>query len=150
MPSLSGRRKWQWTVSCSMPITPSSMRAGGALIPPIPGLDQVPYLTNSSMMDVDFLPPHLIVLGGSYIGLEFAQVYRRFGSEVTVIELAPRLIAREDEDVSSAMTELLKEEGIDVRLDSKVVGVERQGNCIAVKVESILPLMYTKAPYTTA
>jgi len=110
-----------------MPITPSSMRAGGALIPPIPGLDQVPYLTNSLMMDVDFLPPHLIVLGGSYIGLEFAQVYRRFGSEVTVIELAPRLIAREDEDVSSAMTELLKEEGIDVRLDSKVVRVERQG-----------------------
>jgi len=95
------------------------MRAGGALIPPIPGLDQVPYLTNSLMMDVDFLPPHLIVLGGSYIGLEFAQVYRRFGSEVTVIELAPRLIAREDEDVSSAVAEFLKEEGIDVRLDSK-------------------------------
>jgi pyruvate/2-oxoglutarate dehydrogenase complex dihydrolipoamide dehydrogenase (E3) component len=66
----------------------------------------------------------------------FTQVYRRFGSEVTVIELAPRLIAREDEDVSSAVTELLKEEGIDVRLDNKVVGVERQGNCIAVKVES--------------
>jgi pyruvate/2-oxoglutarate dehydrogenase complex dihydrolipoamide dehydrogenase (E3) component len=62
---------------------------GRALIPPIPGLDQVPYLTNSSMMDVDFLPPHLIVLGGSYIGLEFAQVYRRFGIQVTVIELAP-------------------------------------------------------------
>src|SRR5262245_45697409 len=109
---------------------------GRALIPPIPGLDQVPYLTNSSMMDVDFLPPHLTVLGGSYIGLEFAQVYRRFGSEVTVIELAPRLIAREDEDVSSAVAELLKEEGIDVRVDSKVVGVEKQGNGIAVKVES--------------
>ncbi len=109
---------------------------GRALIPRIPGLDQVPYLTNSSMMDVDFLPPHLIVLGGSYIGLEFAQVYRRFGSDVTVIELAPRLIAREDEDVSSAVAEFLKEEGIDVRVDSKVVGVDRQGNCIAVKVES--------------
>src|SRR6266487_1636296 len=109
---------------------------GRALVPPIRGLDQVPYLTNSSMMDVDFLPPHLIVLGGSYIGLEFAQVYRRFGSDVTVIELAPRLIAREDEDVSSAVAEFLKEEGIDVRVDSKVVGVDRQGNCIAVKVES--------------
>jgi pyruvate/2-oxoglutarate dehydrogenase complex dihydrolipoamide dehydrogenase (E3) component len=109
---------------------------GRALIPPIPGLDQVPYLTNSSMMDVDFLPPHLIVLGGSYIGLEFAQVYRRFGSEVTVIELAPRLIAREDEDVSSAVAEFLKEEGINVRVDSKVIGVEKQGNGIAVKVES--------------
>src|SRR5262245_23769436 len=64
---------------------------GRAAVPPILGLDQVPYLTNSSMMDVDFLPQHLIVLGGSYVGLEFAQVYRRFGSEVTVIEAAPRL-----------------------------------------------------------
>src|SRR5438132_1639915 len=109
---------------------------GRALIPPIPGLDQVPYLTNSSMMDVDFLPPHLIVLGGSYIGLEFAQVYRRFGSEVTVIELAPRLIAREDEDVSSAVAEFLKEEGIDVRVDSKVVGLGRRGANIEVKIES--------------
>lgn len=109
---------------------------GRASIPPIAGLDQVPYLTNSSMMDVDFLPSHLVILGGSYIGLEFAQVYRRFGSEVTVIELAPRLIAREDEDVSSAVGEFLKEEGIDVRVDSKVIGVERQGNSIAVTIES--------------
>ena len=107
-----------------------------ALVPPIPGLDHVPYLTNSSMMDVDFLPPHLIVLGGSYIGLEFAQVYRRFGSEVTVIELAPRLIPREDEDVSRTVADFLKEEGIDVRVDSKVVGVEKQGNRIAVKIEA--------------
>jgi pyruvate/2-oxoglutarate dehydrogenase complex dihydrolipoamide dehydrogenase (E3) component len=88
------------------------------------------------MMGVDFLPPHLIVLGGSYIGLEFAQVYRRFGSEVTVIELAPRLIAREDEDVSNAVAEFIKEEGIDVRVDSKVIGVEKRGNRIAVRVES--------------
>jgi pyruvate/2-oxoglutarate dehydrogenase complex dihydrolipoamide dehydrogenase (E3) component len=109
---------------------------GRASIPPIPGLDQVPYFTNSSMMEVDFLPSHLIILGGSYIGLEFAQMYRRFGSEVTVIELAPRLIPREDEDVSHAVAGFLKEEGIDVRVDSKVVGVERQGNSIAVKVES--------------
>ena len=109
---------------------------GRASIPPIPGLDQVPYFTNSSMMEVDFLPSHLIILGGSYIGLEFAQVYRRFGSEVTVIELGPRLIPREDEDVSHAVAGFLKEEGIDVRVDSKVVGVEKQGNLIAVKVES--------------
>jgi pyruvate/2-oxoglutarate dehydrogenase complex dihydrolipoamide dehydrogenase (E3) component len=107
-----------------------------ALVPPIPGLKDVPYLTNSSMMDVDFLPPHLIVLGGSYVGLEFAQVYRRFGSEVTVIELAPRLIAREDEDISRAVADILGEEGVRVRVDSKVVSVEKQGNCIAVKVES--------------
>jgi pyruvate/2-oxoglutarate dehydrogenase complex dihydrolipoamide dehydrogenase (E3) component len=109
---------------------------GRASIPPIVGLDRVPYFTNSSMMDVDFLPSHLIILGGSYIGLEFAQVYRRFGSEVTVIELASRLIAREDQDVSHAVAEFLKEEGIDVRVDSKVVGVEKQGNSIAVKIES--------------
>ena len=108
---------------------------GRASIPPIAGLDQVPYFTNSSIMDVDFLPSHLIILGGSYIGLEFAQVYRRFGSEVTVIELAPRLIAREDEDVSRAVAQFLKEEGIDVRVDSEVVGVEKQGNSIAVKIE---------------
>ena len=107
-----------------------------AAIPPISGLDQVPYLTNSSMMDIDFLPPHLVILGGSYIGLEFGQAYRRFGSEVTVIELGPRLIAREDADVSQAVADFLKDEGIDVRLDSKVIGVEKQGNAIGVKIES--------------
>ena len=107
-----------------------------ATIPPIPGLDQVPYLTNSSMMDIDFLPAHLVILGGSYIGLEFAQAYRRFGSEVTVIELGPSLIGREDEDVSRAVADFLKDEGIDVRVDSKVVSLEKQGNAIAVTVES--------------
>ena len=107
-----------------------------AAIPPILGLESVPYLTNSSMMNIDFLPTHLVILGGSYVGLEFAQMYRRFGSEVTVIELSPRLIAREDEDVSQAVADFLKEEGINVRVDSKVVDVEKQGNSIAVKVES--------------
>ena len=107
-----------------------------ATIPPIPGLDQVPYLTNSSMMDIDFLPAHLVILGGSYVGLEFAQAYRRFGSEVTVIELGPRLIGREDEDVSRAVADFLKDEGIDVRVDSKVVSLEKQGNAVAVTVES--------------
>jgi pyruvate/2-oxoglutarate dehydrogenase complex dihydrolipoamide dehydrogenase (E3) component len=107
-----------------------------AAIPPIPGLDQVPYLTNSSMMDIDSLPPHLVILGGSYIGLEFAQVYRRFGSEVTVIEFGPRLIGREDDDVSQAVAGFLQEEGIDVRVGSKTIGVEKQGNSIVAKVES--------------
>src|SRR5271156_3939444 len=107
-----------------------------AAIPPIPGLDQVPYLTNSSMMDIDVLPAHLVILGGSYIGLEFAQVYRRFGSEVTVIEFGPRLISREDEDVSQAVAGFLKAEGIDVRVNSAIVGVEKQGNSIVAKVES--------------
>ncbi|MGC2827315.1 MAG: FAD-containing oxidoreductase [Pseudolabrys sp.] len=107
---------------------------GRALAPPIPGLDEVGYLTNSSIMDVDFLPPHLIILGGSYIGLEFAQTYRRFGSEVSVIELAPHLIAREDEDVSSAVAEILQGEGIKLHVNSSVVGVARQGNNIAVQI----------------
>jgi pyruvate/2-oxoglutarate dehydrogenase complex dihydrolipoamide dehydrogenase (E3) component len=107
-----------------------------AAIPPIPGLDQVPYLTNGSMMDIDFLPSHLVILGGSYVGLEFAQVYRRFGSKVTVIEFGPRLISREDEDVSQAVAGFFKEEGIDVRVNSKIVSVERQGNSIVAKVES--------------
>jgi pyruvate/2-oxoglutarate dehydrogenase complex dihydrolipoamide dehydrogenase (E3) component len=107
-----------------------------AAIPPIPGLDQVPYLTNSSMMDIDFLPSHLVILGGSYVGLEFAQLHRRFGSTVTVIETGPRLISREDQDVSQAVADFLKEEGIDVRVDSKVIGVATQGNSIAAKIES--------------
>ena len=88
------------------------------------------------MMGVDFLPPHLIILGGSYVGLEFAQMFRRFGSEVTVIEMAPRLIAREDEDVSAAVAGFLREEGINLLVDTRVSKVERQGNCIALEVTS--------------
>src|SRR5207253_9194383 len=75
-------------------------------------------------------------LGGSYIGLEFAQMYRRFGSQVTVIELAPRLIAREDEDVSRAIAEILEEENVDIRVNNKVVGVEKDGKNVAVTVET--------------
>jgi pyruvate/2-oxoglutarate dehydrogenase complex dihydrolipoamide dehydrogenase (E3) component len=83
---------------------------------------------------VDFLPPHLIILGGSYIGLEFAQIYRRFGSEVSVIELAPHLIAREDKDVSLAVADILHGEGIKIHANSKVTRVSRQGNEIAVEI----------------
>jgi pyruvate/2-oxoglutarate dehydrogenase complex dihydrolipoamide dehydrogenase (E3) component len=109
---------------------------GRAAIPRIPGLDRVPYFTNSSIMDVDFVPPHLIVLGGSYIGLEFAQMYRRFGSEVTVIEAAPRLLVREDEDVSRSVTEILMDEDIAVNVASNATAVERSGNGVYVKIES--------------
>src|SRR5437764_882129 len=80
---------------------------GRASIPPLRGIDQVSYLDNSTMMDVDFLPGHLIVIGGSYVGLEFARMYRRFGSEVTVVERGPRLIKREDEDVSENIKTIL-------------------------------------------
>ncbi len=78
------------------------------MVPELPGVDEVEYLTNSSMMEVDFLPRHLIVVGGSYIGLEFGQMFRRFGSEVTILEMGPRLVSREDEDVSTAIQEILE------------------------------------------
>jgi len=96
-----------------------------ARVPDFPGLDQVDYLTNSSMMEIDFLPEHLLVVGGSYIGLEFAQIYRRFGSKVTVLEMQDRLIAREDEDVSAAVREILEGEGVTVRLSAECIGFEK-------------------------
>jgi pyruvate/2-oxoglutarate dehydrogenase complex dihydrolipoamide dehydrogenase (E3) component len=108
---------------------------GRASVPPFPGLEEVKFLTNSSMMQVDFLPEHLVIIGGSYIGLEFAQMYRRFGSEVTVIEMQPRLIAREDEDVSAAVAEILEQEGIHLRLSAKCISAARHGNGISVGVE---------------
>jgi pyruvate/2-oxoglutarate dehydrogenase complex dihydrolipoamide dehydrogenase (E3) component len=107
---------------------------GRALVPKIEGLDRVHYLTNSSMMDVDFLPRHLIVIGGSYVGLEFAQIYRRFGSEVTVIELAPRLIAREDQDVSDAVAAILEREKIGVRTGAECLSVAKDGEDISIRL----------------
>ena len=107
---------------------------GRAFAPSIPGLDTVDFLTNSSMMDVDFLPNHLIIVGGSYISLEFAQMYRRFGSEVTVIERGDALISREDADVSAAILEILVNEGIDVRLNAGVDRVERRGDGVLVQL----------------
>ena len=86
--------------------------------PPIPGLDTVPYFDNSTMMEVDFLPEHLVLIGGSYIGLEFGQMYRRFGSRVTIIERGPRLLMREDEDVCAAVAGILDNEGITVLTDA--------------------------------
>jgi pyruvate/2-oxoglutarate dehydrogenase complex dihydrolipoamide dehydrogenase (E3) component len=106
-----------------------------AAVPPMPGVDQVPFLTNSSMMGVDFLPRHLVIIGGSYIGLEFGQMFRRFGSEVTIVEMAPRLISREDEDVSATVREILEAEGVHLRLNAKCIAMSRQGDEIAVRVE---------------
>ena len=103
-------------------------------VPRSPGLAEVDYLTSTGMMDVDFLPEHLIVLGGSYIGLEFAQMYRRFGSRVTVVEMAPRLIAREDEEVSLARAGDSGAEGIAVRLNAECVRVEKRGGGVVVHV----------------
>lgn len=94
---------------------------GRAATPPVPGLDTVPYLTNATVLDLTELPEHLVIIGGSYIGLEFAQVYRRFGSKVTVVEMADRLIPREDVDVSEGVREILAGEGIDIRLGAQCV-----------------------------
>lgn len=106
-----------------------------AAVPAIPGLDQVDYLTNSSMMNVDFLPDHLLVLGGSYVGLEFGQVYRRFGSDVTIVEIGPRLTPREDEDVSEAIIGFLTKEGITVRLNANCLRVRNEGSDIVMTVD---------------
>ncbi len=108
---------------------------GRALVPPMPGIDQVPYLTNSSMMTVDFLPRHLIVVGGSYVGLEFGQMYRRFGSDVTIIEMAPRLVHREDEDVSAAIKDIVEREGINVRSGAECVSLAKRGDEIIARVD---------------
>jgi len=105
---------------------------GRAFVPDMPGINDVSYLTNSGIMEVDFLPEHLVIVGGSYIGLEFAQMYRRFGSRVTVVEMAPKLIGREDDEVSAAVREILESEGIDVRLKAACIGLERRGDQVAV------------------
>jgi pyruvate/2-oxoglutarate dehydrogenase complex dihydrolipoamide dehydrogenase (E3) component len=107
---------------------------GRATIPPMPGLDQVSYFTNSTIMESDVLPEHLLIVGGSYIGLEFAQAYRRFGAKVTVVEMGERLIGREDQDVSDTVREILEAEGIDVRLNAKCLAVEKDGNGIAMNL----------------
>src|SRR5262249_40853415 len=108
---------------------------GRATVPDMPGLDKVDYFTNSTLLQSDVLPRHLIIVGGSYIGLEFAQVYRRFGSEVTVGEMASRLVPREDEDVSAAIKEILEREGIDIRLNAKCLTVGKRDKDITANVE---------------
>jgi pyruvate/2-oxoglutarate dehydrogenase complex dihydrolipoamide dehydrogenase (E3) component len=108
---------------------------GRANVPPMPGVDRVKYLTNTSMLALDTLPRHLVVVGGSYIGLEFAQMYRRFGAEVTVVEMGPRLIQREDPETSDTVKDILEAEGISVRLDAECISFEpRDGDDVCVHV----------------
>ncbi|MFM9845240.1 MAG: FAD-containing oxidoreductase [Dongiaceae bacterium] len=108
---------------------------GRALVPDMPGLKDVPFLTSSSILDLDFLPRHLVIIGGSYIGLEFAQMYRRFGSRVTVIEKADRLIAREDKDISDAVKSILEAEGVEVRLKAECINLKARGGGVAVGLD---------------
>lgn len=99
------------------------------------GFENVDYLTNSTMMKVDFLPRHLIVIGGSYVGLEFGQMYRRFGSEVTIVQKGPRLIEREDKDVSEAIKEILENEGINIHLNAECVSGERVRDKVVARID---------------
>jgi pyruvate/2-oxoglutarate dehydrogenase complex dihydrolipoamide dehydrogenase (E3) component len=108
---------------------------GRASIPDMPGVDTVDYLTNTSILQLDALPRHLVVVGGSYIGLEFAQMYRRFGAEVTVVEKGPRLIAREDEDMSEAIRDILTAEGITVRTNATCIGFKPHADGVEVDVD---------------
>jgi len=104
-----------------------------AAAPPVPGLSEIPYWTNTEMTDVDFLPESLIILGGSYIGLEFAQMYRRFGSEITVIEAGRSIVSREDADASKTMTEILEGEGIRIETGVEHLRFEEDSNRIRAR-----------------
>lgn len=105
---------------------------GRAARPDIPGIDLVKVLDNTDMVALDQVPRHLVVVGGSYIGLEFAQMFRRFGAEVTVVEKGPRLVSREDEDVSASIKDILEREGITIRLDAECIRFEPHGDEIRV------------------
>jgi pyruvate/2-oxoglutarate dehydrogenase complex dihydrolipoamide dehydrogenase (E3) component len=100
----------------------------------IGGVERVPYLTNTSILKLDTLPKHLAVVGGSYVGLEFAQMFRRFGSEVTVIEKGTRLVSREDEDVSRAIAEILQGEGISIRTAAECIDLAPHSNGVSIRV----------------
>ena len=106
---------------------------GRAFVPD--GYEDVDYLTNSNIMDVDYVPEHLVVVGGSYIGLEFGQMYRRFGSEVTIIEKSSKLIGREDEDISEEVRNILESEGINIRFDATCIGARKDGDGVIVSVD---------------
>jgi pyruvate/2-oxoglutarate dehydrogenase complex dihydrolipoamide dehydrogenase (E3) component len=108
---------------------------GRANVPDLPGVDRIHFLTNTSILELDELPRHLVVIGGSYVGLEFAQAYRRFGSQVTVVEKAPRLIAREDEDVSAAIAEIFEAEGVALRVEAECIRFEPHSGGVAVGVQ---------------
>src|SRR5260370_10117972 len=94
-----------------------------AVVPSKPGLEAARPLTNIEALELDYLPPHLIVLGGGYVGLELAQAYRRFGSRVTIIEHGPQLMGREDPDVADEVQRILRDEGIQVLVAAKILRV---------------------------
>jgi len=108
---------------------------GRPAVPDLPGVSQVPFLTNRNMLALDRVPRHLVVVGGSYIGLEFAQMHRRFGAEVTIVERGPRLIPREDADVSDAIRAILEAEGITVRTGAACIRLAPHADGVAVHLD---------------
>ncbi|WP_285031076.1 FAD-containing oxidoreductase [Mycolicibacterium sp. lyk4-40-TYG-92] len=109
---------------------------GRATAPDIPGLADVDYLTNVGILELETVPEHLVIIGGSYIGLEFAQMFRRFGAEVTVVERGPRLASREDDDVCAAIKDILEREGIAIHLGASDIRVAKDGDGVAVSTGS--------------
>jgi pyruvate/2-oxoglutarate dehydrogenase complex dihydrolipoamide dehydrogenase (E3) component len=105
-----------------------------ALVPDLPGVHEIPYLTNSSLLKLDYVPEHLVIVGGSYVGIEFGQMYRRFGAEVTIIERANRLVSHEDPDISAAVLDVLQREGIHVRLNAECITLARHEEGVRVGV----------------
>jgi pyruvate/2-oxoglutarate dehydrogenase complex dihydrolipoamide dehydrogenase (E3) component len=106
-----------------------------AFVPDLPGIKDVPYFTNSTLLEIDFAPEHLLIVGGSYIGLEFAQMFRRFGSRVTVVEKAPKLLSREDDDVAAEIRAVLEREGIGIRINAECMAMKRNGDRIEIRME---------------
>jgi pyruvate/2-oxoglutarate dehydrogenase complex dihydrolipoamide dehydrogenase (E3) component len=130
--------------------SPTEVRVGGELltspqmfinvgsraaIPLIPGVRNTPYLTNSTLLDLETLPRHLVIVGGGSVGLEFGQIFRRFGSEVTIIEKSSRLIPHEDEDVSTEVRAILEREGIHVQVNAACIELVRRGAEVGVRVD---------------
>lgn len=108
---------------------------GHAFVPPFPDLENIDYLTSENIMELDYLPRHLLIIGGSYIGLEFAQMFRRFGSEVTVIEKNASIIPREDADVAATVMQVLQREGVNFRLNAECISPQKQGDEIVVRLD---------------
>jgi pyruvate/2-oxoglutarate dehydrogenase complex dihydrolipoamide dehydrogenase (E3) component len=107
---------------------------GRASVPNMPGISEVPFLTNTSLLDLEELPRHLAVVGGSYVGIEFAQAFRRFGSEVTIIEMGPRLAQKEDDDISASIKGILEKEGIRIRLNAECISLHHAPEGVSVQV----------------
>jgi pyruvate/2-oxoglutarate dehydrogenase complex dihydrolipoamide dehydrogenase (E3) component len=133
----------RFTASDGLSVNGETLRAerifldvgGRPLVPKMPGLDTVPFLTSETVMDLARVPEHLVVVGGSYVGLEFAQMFRRFGARVTVVEMGTRLVGREDEDVSQAVQEFLADEGIDVRVGAECLSAKKTAKGLTIGVD---------------